>query len=41
MRGGVSVEDLLHIYTHEDLEIMGKIIQENIELTQKSGMSLV
>jgi hypothetical protein len=41
MRGGVTMEDLLHIYTDEDLEIMNKIIQENIELTQKSGMSLI
>lgn len=41
MRGGVTMEELLHVYTAEDLEIMNKIIQENIELTQKSGMSLI
>lgn len=41
MRGGVTMEDLLHIYSTEDVEIMAKIIQENIELSQKSGMNLV
>jgi hypothetical protein len=41
MRGGVTMEDLLHIYSTEDVEIMAKIVQENIELSQKSGMNLV
>ena len=41
MRGGVTMEDLLHVYSSEDVDIMSKIIQENIELSQKSGMNLI
>jgi hypothetical protein len=41
MRGAVSMEDLLHIYSADDIEIMTKLIQENIELSQKSGMTLI
>jgi predicted membrane protein len=41
MRGGVSMHDLLHVYSNEDIVIMTEIAQENIELTQKSGISLV
>ncbi len=41
MRGGVSMHDLLHVYSAEDVEIMSKIVQENIELTQKSGLNII
>ena len=41
MRGGVTMHELLHVYSSEDLELMTKIIEENIELTQKSGLSLI
>jgi hypothetical protein len=41
MRGGVTMEELLHVYSHEDVEIMTKIVQDNIELTQKSGIALL
>lgn len=41
MRGGVSVNDLLYILSHEDRLIMYNIIEENIELTKESRMPLL
>ena len=41
MRGGVSSEDLFHVYTVEDRKIINEIIKENIENTKKARMSLV
>jgi len=41
MRGGVSSEDLFHVYTVEDRKIINEIIKENIENTKKSRLSLL
>lgn len=41
MRGGVSVQDLLHIYSHDDRESFYAVIKENIELTKESRMPLI
>jgi hypothetical protein len=41
MRGGVTYEQLLHIYSYDDREAMYKVIKDNIELTKNSGMPLV
>jgi hypothetical protein len=41
MRGGVNINDLLHKYSHEDLEIMSKIIKDNIETTKATQMPLL
>lgn len=41
MRGGVSLEQLLHVYSHEDREVMYDIIKENIETTKATQMPLV
>lgn len=41
MRGGVSMEDLLHIYSNEDVDMMMAIITENIELTKQAQMPLL
>jgi len=41
MRGGVQSEDLLWRYSFEDREILSKIIKDNIEATNKSGMPLI
>jgi hypothetical protein len=41
MRGGVGIDDLLFTLSKEDLILMGTIIEENIEITQKSGLPLV
>jgi hypothetical protein len=37
MRGGVSYEDLLNMSSSERNDI-GKIIEENLETTKKSGL---
>ena len=41
MRGGLSSEDLFHIYSVEDRKIMNDIIKENIENTKKARISLL
>jgi hypothetical protein len=41
MRGGVSVNDLLHTYSFEDREMMYKVINENIETTKETRMPLL
>lgn len=41
MRGGVSSEDLFHVYSVEDRKIINEIIKENIENTKKARLSLV
>lgn len=41
MRGGVDSYNLLHNTDLEDLEIIGKVVEENIETTKKSGMPLI
>jgi hypothetical protein len=41
MRGGISSQDLMHVYSHEDRGIMSAIIKDNIEATKSSKMPLV
>jgi hypothetical protein len=41
MRGGVTVNDLLNIYSVEDREMIYNIINENIEATKISQMPLL
>lgn len=41
MRGGVDSIDLLYRYSLEDREILHKIINDNIETTNKTGMPLI
>jgi hypothetical protein len=41
MRGGVSVNDLMTIYSYEDREMMYGIINENIEATKVAQMPLL
>lgn len=41
MRGGVTVQELLHIYSHDDRESMYAIIKDNLETTKESGMPFV
>jgi hypothetical protein len=41
MRGGVSSQELFHIYGYEDRKIMNEIIKDNIELTKGSGLPLL
>ena len=41
MRGGVTVNDLLNVYTAEDRDHIYAIIKENIEATKLSQMPLL
>jgi hypothetical protein len=41
MRGGVTVNDLLTIYSAEDRDFMYSIINENIEATKAAQMPLL
>lgn len=41
MRGGVNINDLFHTYSAEDLEIMSKIIKENIETTKATQLPIL
>jgi hypothetical protein len=41
MRGGVTVNELLHIYSFEDRQAIYEIINENVEATKQSGMPLL
>ena len=41
MRGGVTSQELLHIYSYEDRIILSNIIKDNIETTQKTKLPFV
>jgi uncharacterized membrane-anchored protein YitT (DUF2179 family) len=41
MRGGVTVNDLLHLYSHEDRQMIYTVINENIETTKITSMPLL
>jgi hypothetical protein len=41
MRGGVTVEELLHLYSHEDRDMIYNVIKENIETTKETQMPLL
>jgi hypothetical protein len=41
MRGGVDSHVLMYYTDLEDLEILNKIVKENIELTKSSNMPLL
>ena len=41
MRGGVTVQDLLHIYTYDDREAISVVIKENLETTKQTQMPFI
>jgi uncharacterized membrane-anchored protein YitT (DUF2179 family) len=41
MRGGVTVNDLLHSYSYEDRDMIYNVINDNIELTKETKMPLL
>ena len=41
MRGGVTIDNLLFDLSLEDIQIMNAIVQDNIEITKKSGIALI
>jgi len=36
MRGGVSINDLLYLYSHDDRAAIMKVVQDNIELSKSA-----
>ena len=41
MRGGVTSQELFHIYSYEDRLILNDIVKDNIELVKKSGLAIL
>ena len=41
MRGGVNINDLFYLYSHEDREAIYVIIKENIETTKETQLPLI
>jgi hypothetical protein len=41
MRGGVTMHELLHVYSQDDRDAMMTVVKENIELTKAAQMPLV
>lgn len=41
MRGGVTSQDLYHVYSYEDRTIINNIIKDNIEATKTSRLALI
>jgi len=41
MRGGVTVNDLLHVYSYDDRQMIYLVINENIEATKLTQLPLV
>jgi hypothetical protein len=41
MRGSFSFDDLMFKISHEDRQILNKIIQDNVENTNKTNLPLV
>jgi hypothetical protein len=41
MRGGVTSQELFHIYSYEDRVLINDIVKDNIEATKKSGLNLI
>jgi hypothetical protein len=41
MRGSFTYSDLMYKISHEDLEILNRIIKDNIETTEKTRMPLI
>lgn len=41
MRGAVTTEQLMHVYSWEDRQIIAEIAKENIELTKESRLAIM
>lgn len=41
MRGGVTLQELLHIYSHDDRSAMYEVIKENLNNTKDAQMPLI
>jgi hypothetical protein len=40
MRGGVSAQELFHVYSYEDRMLLSSLIKDNIETIQKTKLPL-
>jgi hypothetical protein len=40
MRGGVTAQELFHIYSYEDRTLLSSLIKDNIETIQKTKLPL-
>lgn len=41
MRGGVTMQELLHVYSNDDRTAMMTVIKENIDLTKTTQLPLL
>ena len=41
MRGTLSYYELMHVISHDDHEVLQRIVKENIELVEKTKMPLL
>ena len=41
MRGGLSMTDLLHVYSSEDRDMINAVIKDNIKSTVEARMPLL
>lgn len=41
MRGGVTVDQLLHQFSYDDRSSMYAVIKENVEISKETNMPLV
>lgn len=41
MRGGVTLHELLHVYSYDDREAMYEVINENLKITKEAQMPLI
>lgn len=39
MRGGVTLNELLHTFSYDDREALYKVVEQNLELTEKTGFA--
>jgi hypothetical protein len=41
MRGGVTVDQLLHQYSYDDRDSMYAVVKENVEISKETNMPLI
>lgn len=41
MRGGVTLQELLHVYSYDDREAMYSVVKENLEITKETQMPIL
>jgi hypothetical protein len=41
MRGGVTVDQLLHQYSYDDRKSMYEVVKENVDISKETNMPLL